>query len=997
MTEAATVRLSKAAKEFNVGMSTITDFLKKKGFNIENSPNFKLTPEMYQLVETEYMGYKKIKSKADAIDLSFQPTNRDTSDSKSKKKAQTSEKKADKRIDTDINSNNETVAPQEDNDIFTPSKLRGPVIVDTIDLDNINKKNSANKQMEEEKERQRLEEEEKERKRIAEEERQRLEAEMKEKQRIEAEERQRLESEERERQRIEAEAKEKQRIEAEERQRLEAEIKEKQRLEKIAEQTQMDSKAEKEKKEASTTTVKKDQNDENFIKVEVERLTGPKIISKIELPVEKAKPSKPQQGTNNEDNKKKKRKRITKEFDKVATSKASGNIKKEDTPFVKKDKDKENKDNAAKKPHNNNPKKKKEVKKVVVSDEEVKKQIHETLSHLEQKGKSKTVKRRKEKRIAKDEEMRRIEAKREAEQSILKVTEFVTVNELATLMNVPVTNVIKICMDLGVIVSINQRLDAETLVVVAEEFGFQVEFVGVELNDVEEEIEEDEADRVTRNPIVTVMGHVDHGKTSLLDYIRNTNVIAGEAGGITQHVGAYEVHLDNGRNITFLDTPGHEAFTAMRARGAQITDVVIVVVAADDKVMPQTIEAINHAQAASVPIIIAINKIDKPTADVEKIKRELSTINILVEDWGGPYQCQEISAKKGTNVDLLLEKVLLEADILDLKGNPNKRAEGTVIESELDKGRGYMSKILVQDGTLHIGDIVLAGTCYGKVKAMFNERNQKVATCGPSSPIALLGLNGAPQAGDKFIVFSDEHEAKSVANKRSQLQRELGIRTQKHITLEEIGRRIAIGDFKELNIIIKADVDGSVEALTDSLIKLSTPEVQVNIIHKSVGQITETDVTLAAASDAIIVGFQVRPSNKARELAEKDQIDIRTYSVIYKVIDEIKDAIEGMLSPEFEEKIVCNVEVREVYKISKVGTIAGCFVQNGTISRNTNIRVIRDGVVIHSGRLGSLKRFKDDVKEVRASLECGLNIDNFNDIQIGDIIEGFEEVKRQKK
>ena len=731
---------------------------------------------------------------------------------------------------------------------------------------------------------------------------------------------------------------------------------------------------------------------DNFLDIKADKLAGPKIISKIELPIEKPKDNKANISSDDSSQKKKKRKRIIKKdyLDKAPVKKDESSLTKEDSTLKK------DKDTIGNKKHHNQ-KKKKDIKKVEISEEEVKKQVHETLNNLEQKGKSKSVKRRREKREAKSEELRRKTAESEAEKSILKVTEFVTVNELATLMNVPVTDVIKTCMNLGVIVSINQRLDAETLSVVADEFGFKVEFVGVEIHEPEDHYEDKEEDRVPRNPIVTVMGHVDHGKTSLLDYIRKTNVIAGEAGGITQHIGAYEVHLPNGRNITFLDTPGHEAFTAMRARGAQITDVVIIVVAADDQVMPQTVEAINHAQAAGVPIIFAINKIDKPTADPDKIRRELSNMNILVEEWGGKYQCQEISAKKGINVDQLLEKVLLEADILDLKGNPNKRAEGTVIESALDKGRGYVAKILVQDGTLHTGDIVLAGTCYGKVKALFNERNQKVESCGPSSPILLLGLNGAPQAGDKFLVLKDEHEAKNIANKRSQLQREMGIRTQKHITLEEIGRRIAIGDFKELNIIVKGDVDGSIEALSDSLLKLSTPEVQVNIIHKSVGQIAETDVMLASASDAIIIGFQVRPSMSARKLAEQEQIDIRTYSVIYKAIDEIKDAIEGMLSPEIEEKITCNVEIREVFKISKVGTVAGGYVQNGTITRNTNIRIIRDGIVIHTGKLGSLKRFKDDTKEVKAGLECGLNVDNFNDIQVGDIIEGFEEIQHQRK
>ncbi|HOW31210.1 MAG TPA: translation initiation factor IF-2, partial [Bacteroidales bacterium] len=554
------------------------------------------------------------------------------------------------------------------------------------------------------------------------------------------------------------------------------------------------------------------------------------------------------------------------------------------------------------------------------------------------------------------------------------------------------------CMAVGMFVSINQRLDAETIALLADEFGYKVEFVSV---DVQESIEGQEEDKpedlMPRPPIVTVMGHVDHGKTSLLDYIRNANVIAGEAGGITQHIGAYEVKLEDGRRITFLDTPGHEAFTAMRARGAQVTDIVIIVVAADDNVMPQTIEAINHAQAAGVPMVFAINKMDKPGANAEKIREELSKLNILVEDWGGKYQCQEISAKKGTNVMLLLEKVLLEAELLELKANPTRKAVGTVIESALDKGRGYIAKMLVQNGTLRIGDIVLAGSVFGKVKAMYNERNQAIKEAGPATPLLLLGMTGAPQAGDNFNVMADEREAKQIATKRQQLQREQGIRTQKHITLDEIGRRIAIGDFKELNIIVKGDVDGSVEALSDSLLKLSTEQVQVNVIHKSVGAITESDVLLASASNAVIIGFQVRPSMNARKLAEREEIDIRLYSIIYTAINEIKAAIEGMLSPEIEEKITCNVEVREVFRITKVGSVAGCMVLDGKINRNTRVRVIRDGIVVYTGMLGSLKRFKDDVKEVATGYECGLNIENFNDIKVGDIIEGYEEIEVRRK
>ena len=633
-----------------------------------------------------------------------------------------------------------------------------------------------------------------------------------------------------------------------------------------------------------------------------------------------------------------------------------------------------------------------------VSDEEVSKQVKDTLARLTAKGaKNKGAKYRKEKREEVQQRMNEAVEREEMERKVLKVTEFVTVSELATMMNVNPMEVISACMNLGLMVSINQRLDAEALVVVAEEFGFTTEFVSVE---IQEAIGDEEADAledlVPRPPIVTVMGHVDHGKTSLLDNIRKTNVIAGEAGGITQHIGAYSVEL-NGQKITFLDTPGHEAFTAMRARGAKITDVAIIIVAADDSVMPQTIEAINHAQAAGVPMVFAINKIDKPAANVERIKEQLANMNFLVEDWGGKYQSQDVSAKQGLNLDKLLEKVLLEAELLDLKANPNKRAKGAVIESTLDKGRGYVATVLVQDGTLRIGDVVLSGTYTGRVKAMFDENGKKVTEAGPATPVQLLGLNGAPQAGDSFNVMEDDRSAREVANKREQLQRMQGLMTQKHVTLDEIGRRIAIGSFKELNIIVKGDVDGSVEAMSGSLIKLSKETVQVNVIHSAVGQISESDVLLATASNAIIVGFQVRPSAAARRLAEKEEIEIRLYSIIYDAINEIKDAIEGMLEPVMKEEIVCSVEVLETFKISKVGTIAGGIVREGKIQRNTPIRVIRDGIVIHTGRLGSLKRFKDDVKEVLTGHDCGLNIESYNDIKVGDIIEGYEQVEVKRK
>ena len=638
--------------------------------------------------------------------------------------------------------------------------------------------------------------------------------------------------------------------------------------------------------------------------------------------------------------------------------------------------------------------------KAEISEEDVQKQVKETLARLTNKGNknNKGAKYRRDKRDAIQKREHELMEQEEMESKVLKLTEFVTANDLANMMDVPVTQVIGTCMSIGIMVSINQRLDAETINIVAEEFGFQTEYVSAEVVEAIKADEEDdnEEDWVARPPIVTVMGHVDHGKTSLLDNIRNANVIAGEAGGITQHIGAYNVKLQSGRRITFLDTPGHEAFTAMRARGAKVTDIAIIIVAADDNVMPQTVEAINHASAAGVPIVFAINKIDKPHANPDKIKEELANMNYLVEDWGGKYQSQEISAKKGIGVEDLLEKVLLEADLLDLKANPKRRAVGSIIESSLDKGRGYVSTVLVENGTLKVGDIVLAGTHFGRVKAMFNERNQRIEKAGPSEPALILGLNGAPQAGDTFNVLETDQEAREIANRREQLQRELDLRTQKMLTLDDIGRRIAVGNFQELNVIVKGDVDGSVEALSDSLIRLSTEEIQVNVIHKAVGQISESDVVLAAASDAIIIGFQVRPALPARRLAEKEGVEIRLYSIIYDAIEEVKSAMEGMLSPEIKEEITANVEVLQVFKITKVGTIAGCMVREGKIKRSNKVRVIRDGIVVHSGELESLKRFKDDVKEVVAGLDCGLNIVNYNDIQVGDIIEAYEETEIKK-
>lgn len=676
---------------------------------------------------------------------------------------------------------------------------------------------------------------------------------------------------------------------------------------------------------------------------------------------------------------KKKRKRINKErvnVDKTPGTNTRPNFRKDDKKRLKK------------------------PVKTEVSEEDVQKQIKETLARLTNKGKVnvKAAKHRKDKREAASQRQQDMLEQEEMESRILKLTEFVTANDLANMMDVPVTQVIATCMSIGIMVSINQRLDAETINIVAEEFGFQTEYVSADVVEaIQAEEEDEEEDLVSRPPIVTVMGHVDHGKTSLLDNIRSANVIAGEAGGITQHIGAYNVKLSDGRRITFLDTPGHEAFTAMRARGAKVTDIAIIIVAADDSVMPQTIEAINHASAANVPMVFAINKIDKPGANPDKIREELANMNYLVEEWGGKYQCQEISAKKGVGVEELLEKVLLEADLLDLKANPHKRAVGSIIESSLDKGRGYVSTVLVENGTLKAGDIVLAGTHYGRVKAMFNERNQRIEQATPSEPALILGLNGAPQAGDTFNVLETDQEAREIATRREQLQRELGLRTQKMLTLDDIGRRIAVGNFQELNVIVKGDVDGSVEALSDSLIRLSTEEIQVNVIHKAVGQISESDVVLAAASNAIIIGFQVRPSQQARRQAEKEGVEIRLYSIIYDAIEEVTSAMEGMLSPEIKEEITANVEVREVFKISKVGTVAGCMVKEGKIKRAHKIRLIRDGIVIYSGELGSLKRFKDDVKEVAFGYECGLNINNYNDIQVGDIIEAYEETEVKKK
>jgi len=1016
------IRLSKAAKEFNVGISTIVEFLKKKGHTIDGKPNSKLEADIYEILLDEFRTEKDVKQEADKIGLDY--TEHQTIS-------------IEDRVPADIDG--ETVKDQDDLfikslsfDYDIPVKPTIPTIEEVAEKEVVKEKELAVEEEKKEKPEAKKKTPAKKTRKIKEEvvDGEAAEVSKEEKDIVEAEKVHAAEKIEDPKIK-EAKSKEiEEKVAKEEPIKKESEIKilGKIDLDKIAEKPKTRRRAEKvkdvsketkkpakkkpaakKKEEEEVTSVKEETveskveetkeieektkepatedtqlvkekiPDANFIKTKVEKLTGPTILGTIDLPKIKKPEKKKPVASSSDDQvkaKKKKRKRIKKQEDVPARQV----VDKKTERAPKKFKDKRYS---------------KEHRKPEVSDEEIQKQIKDTLQRLSTGGKSKGAKHRRLKRELLSKQREEEVLKQEEDKKTIKVTEFVTANELATMMDVQINDIISTCMALGMFVSINQRLDAETLTLVAEEFGYDVEFVSVEVQEAIESSEEVDSpeDLQERAPIVTVMGHVDHGKTSLLDYIRHTNVIAGESGGITQHIGAYEVKLDNGKTISFLDTPGHEAFTAMRARGAKITDVAIIVIAADDDIMPQTIEAINHAQAAGVPIVFAINKIDKANANPDNIKEQLSKINILVEDWGGKFQAQEISAKKGTNIGELLEKVLLEAEMLDLKGNPNKSAHGTVLESSLDKGRGFVANILIQDGTLIIGDIVLAGATYGRVKAMYNERNTRLDVAGPSTPVLLLGLNGAPQPGDQFNVLSDEREVKAIATKRLQLQREQGLRTQKHITLDEIGRRIAIGDFQELDIIVKGDVDGSVEALSDSLLNLSTEQVQVNVIHKSVGQVTESDVLLASASNAVIVAFQVRPSVGARKLAEQEQIDLRQYSIIYDAINEIKDAIEGMLSPEIKEKITCNIEVRETFKITKVGTIAGCMVLDGKVTRNTRVRVIRDGIVVYTGELGSLKRFKDDVKEVNTGYECGLNIQNFNDIKVGDIVEGYEEIE----
>ena len=942
----AEIRLSKLTKQFSIGLARLVDFLNEKGANVEMNPNAKVSDEYLPAIEAKFGEDLKLKKDSEKVTIKL----KEIIEMGSKKKDKTEEEDVPER-EVVIKSNvlntelpkaqveEKPAEPKQEPVKEEPVQQEGGLkIVDKIDLSQFDKKKPQVKEEQPET--------------------------------------------------VETVPAEPETAPAEpEHAQTPAESPVEEIPEVPAEEPEVEEKPQ-----------------PREVKIEVERLAGPKVVDKIDL------------SQFDKKKKKKKRERIGKEgSQKVDVTKVEADNK------VKKDKNKggqgqqQNNGQKQQRPGDqqqgkNNKKNRRDrggdkFKPMTEAEQEemqkeIQKQIKETYARMNENKKGNFgAKHRKEKRELASQRMQEEMEMQELEQKVLKVTEFVTVNDLATLMNnTPVTKVIGACMSLGMMVSINQRLDAETLVLVAEEFGYEVEFVTANLTDAiaQGEAEDTEEDLLPRPPVITVMGHVDHGKTSLLDYIRKANVIAGEAGGITQHIGAYNVKLPDGQRITFLDTPGHEAFTAMRARGAKMTDVAIIIIAADDCIMPQTVEAINHAQAAGVPMIFAINKIDKPGANPDKIREQLSNMNILVEDWGGKYQCQEISAKKGINVDLLLEKVLLEAEMLELKANPNKRATGAVIESSLDKGRGYLATILVQNGTMKVGDVMLSGCFTGRVKAMFNERGQKVEKAGPSTPVSVLGLNGAPTAGETFNIMADEKEAKDIANKREQLIRIQGIKTQKHMTLEEIGRRIAIGNFKELNVIVKGDVDGSIEALSDSIIKLSTEEVRVNVIHKAVGAISESDILLAAASDAIIIGFQVRPMPSARKLAEKEEIEIRLYSVIYDCINELKSGIEGMLEPEQKEVVTATAEVQETFKISKVGTIAGCIVREGKLQRTAKVRVIRDGIVIYTGELGSLKRFKDDVKEVAMGQDCGLNIQGYNDIKIGDVVEAYtiEEIKR---
>lgn len=1008
-------RLSKVARDFNVGISTIVEFLHKKGFNIDTNPNNKISDEAYQLLEKEYKSDINLKKESEKINLK---SHRGTKESISLDDVmETGHKFPEEDYDEDeviikghAAKKSEPVVhhehkpkktePKEETPLTSRPEVEPVKIVGKIDLENL----SGRKKPEEPKAEEKVSAAKVPSEQTVKETPQPFsEPEVK---KVKPEPAAPVKPQEEKHEPVQktqpqetASVPEENLVRTNVPKVEEVKVVGRIDLDQLNQKTRPDKKTKKQKEEErrarermareaaaesqavedSTRTVRPEPE---LIKSNVEKLSGPTVVGKIDLPVEK----KPIHGGEQQQGKKKKRKRISKDNkpgqERIEVTERQGTPGEHKKLVVTK--------NIGKAAVDKGKQKKRPLLKREVSEEDVQKQIKDTLARLTTKGtKSKGSKYRRDKRQAVSDRMAAQVERENAEKNILKVTEFVSVNELATMMDTSVTSVISTCMSLGLFVSINQRLDAETMAIVADEFGYKVEFVSAEIQVAIEEEPDTEDQLLPRAPVVTVMGHVDHGKTSLLDYIRKTNVIAGEAGGITQHIGAYHVKLPDGRHITFLDTPGHEAFTAMRARGAQVTDIAIIIIAADDAIMPQSIEAINHAVAAGVPIVFAINKIDKPGANPEKIKEQLAAMNYLVEEWGGKYQSQDISAKSGLNVELLLEKVLLEAEMLELKGNPNKRASGTVLESTLDKGRGYVATVLVQNGTLKVGDMLLAGQYYGHVKAMFNERNQRIDKVGPAEPAIILGLDGAPQAGDKFNVMENERDARSIANKREQLAREQGLRTQKHITLDEIGRRIAIGNFQELNLIVKGDVDGSIEALSDSLIKLSTEEIQVNVIHKAVGAISESDIMLATASNAIIVGFQVRPTVNARRIAEREQIDIRLYSIIYDAINEIKAAMEGMLSPEIKEEITGTAEIMETFNITKVGTIAGCIVRDGKIVRKDKVRVIRDGIVIYTGTLGSLKRFKDDVKEVLKGYECGLNIDGYNNIKPGDIIEAF--------
>ena len=997
-----TIRLNKVTRDLNVGITTVVEFLQKKGYTIEASPNAKITEEQYAVLVKEFSTDKNLKIESEKFSQERQ--NKDRNKASISIEGFESKKEKEEVV--------KTVIPEE-----ARPKLKQ---VGKIDLDNLNKKTAPKvvepvaKVIEQTPKAEPVVEKVVERKETPQPEKETPKPVVVEEQKPEPapqpapapvlEEKKEPKIEKTEEKTPQVKEMEKETPEAAPVQEKEEDdvfkIRPTEFKSKINVVGQIDLAALNQStrpKKKSKEEKRKEREEKDKQRQEQRKLMKDAIIKEIRKGDDKISKN----SVNDDAAKKKKRNRINKErvdINAAGTTNAGGasnNNQRNDNA------NRPNRNNNSKPNGNNNQgggkfnkdRFKKPVVKAEVSDEDVAKQVKETLARLTNKTKNKAAKYRKEKRENVQNRLMEQEEMEQEDSKILKLTEFVTANELASMMDIPVTQVIATCMSIGIMVSINQRLDAETINLVAEEFGYKTEYVSAEVAQAITEEEDNEEDLQPRAPIVTVMGHVDHGKTSLLDYIRKANVIAGEAGGITQHIGAYNVKLEDGRHITFLDTPGHEAFTAMRARGAKVTDIAIIIVAADDNVMPQTKEAINHAMAAGVPIVFAINKVDKPHANPDKIKEELAAMNFLVEEWGGKYQSQDISAKKGTGVHDLLEKVLLEAEMLDLKANPDRKATGSIIESSLDKGRGYVATMLVANGTLKMGDIVLAGTSYGKVKAMFNERNQRIKEAGPSEPVLILGLNGAPAAGDTFHVIDTEQEARDIANKREQLQREQGLRTQKLLTLDEVGRRLALGDFHELNVIVKGDVDGSVEALSDSLIKLSTEQVQVNVIHKGVGQISESDVTLAAASDAIIVGFQVRPSSSAGKLAEQEGVDIRKYSVIYDAIEEVKAAMEGMLAPTLKEQITATIEVREVFNITKVGLVAGAMVKTGKVKRSDKARLIRDGIVVFTGAINALKRFKDDVKEVGTNFECGISLTNCNDIKVGDIIEAYEEVE----